>query len=64
MLNSQKNFEDMVEERLVPEVINGLVVAKRHVRTTFSPVVFSSTDFWVALECVTWFPNLTQPKLT
>ena len=34
----------LIEERLVPEVINGLVVTK-HVRTSFCPVIFSSTYF-------------------
>ena len=39
----------LVEERLIPELIDGLVVAKKNVMATFCPVIFSSTDLQVAL---------------
>ena len=39
-----EELRGLVEERLVPEVINGLIVAK-HVRKTFCPAIFSFTRF-------------------
>ena len=54
VLNSQKNFEDWLKKGwyLIPGLIDGLVVAKQHVRITSCPVIFSSIDFRVALRRV------------
>ena len=54
VLNSQKNFEDSLKEGwyLTTLLINGLVVAKQHIRITFCPVIFASIDFRVALGLI------------
>ena len=64
LLKSQKNCEDMAEEWLVPELINGLVVAKQMSGQLFFLSFFHPQTFLVALERVTWFPNLTYGCLS